>query len=142
MSKKKRPSKGAHSFVRTDPEMKRTLVEVASELQKTATAIQEVKGSISSNSQSFGTFIVSLGVAGMSLKKAIPVTIRPDGDEFIASFLDANISCGAASIQEAVSDLQSLIADFFDDLEQEPDDKLAPAMLRTKKVLLEIVCRS
>src|SRR4051812_36638261 len=43
---------------------------------------------------SFGTFISSLGNPQVAVKKPIPVTIRSDGDEFIASFMDANISAG------------------------------------------------
>jgi hypothetical protein len=89
----------------------------------------------------FGTFIITLGVDGLELKKPIPITILQDADAFIASFLDANISTGGDSVEDAVANLQSLIADYFDDLSVMPDDSLGPAMLRTKRALAETVCR-
>ena len=61
----------------------------------------------------FTISLLSLGHSDVVLQKAITVTIRPDEDEFIASFLDANISSGGGTIPEAVSNLQSLIADIF-----------------------------
>lgn len=89
----------------------------------------------------FHTFLSSLGLEGFDVVKPIPVVIRPDGDEFIASFLDANISTGGDTPQEAVCNLQSLIVDFFEGIENTPDDKLGPGMQRQKRVLMEMVCR-
>jgi hypothetical protein len=90
----------------------------------------------------FATFLASLGAEGLEVTKPIPVTVRPDGDEFIASFFDANISTGGESPQAAISDLQGLIADLFELLEKEPDEKLGPAMRKQRAVLEEFVCRT
>ncbi len=90
----------------------------------------------------FFTQIYSLGQVGLELRRPIPVTIRPDGNEFIASFFDANISTGGGTEQEAVDNLQSLIADFFNDLELAKDDELGPSMIKQRQVLLESVCRT
>ena len=106
-----------------------------------STGVRRRKKGQASRLNGFGTFIVTLGVEGLELTKPIPITIRQDGDTFIVSFLDANISTGGESVEEAVASLQSLIADFFDDLSVAPDDTLGPAMLRTKRVLVETVCR-
>ena len=90
----------------------------------------------------FHVFLSSLGLDGFGVVKLLPVIIRPDGDEYMASFFDANISTGGDTPQEAVSNLQSLIVDFFEDIENTPDEKLAPDMQRQKRVLLEMVCRT
>ena len=95
----------------------------------------------SKSSEVYSTFITTLGINGIDLKKPIPVTIRSAANEVIASFLDANISTGGKTLQEAISDLQSLIADSFERLESTSDSTLGPAMTRRKKALLETVCR-
>ena len=89
----------------------------------------------------FSTFISSLGVDGLEVVKPIPVTVRPDSDEFIASFFDANISTGAESPQEAISNLQSLIADFFE-IHENNTEPLGSAMESQKRVLMESICRT
>ena len=73
------------------------------------------------------TWLSSLGISGYTVQKPIPVTVRQDGDEFVATFFDANISTGGDTEQEAVANLQSLIADFYDDLVTTPDEKLGPS---------------
>ena len=84
----------------------------------------------------------SLGISGYTVQKPIPVTVRPDGDEFIATFFDANISTGGDTEQEAAANLQSLIADFYDDLVVTPNEKLGPSLRRQKLVLVEFLCHT
>jgi hypothetical protein len=84
----------------------------------------------------------SLGISGYTVQKPIPVTIRPDGDEFVATFFDANISTGGETEQEAVANLQTLIADFYDDLAAIPNEKLSTSSRRQKLVLVEFLCRT
>ena len=73
--------------------------------------------------------------------KDIPVVIQPAGDEFIATFFDANISTGGESQEEAVSNLRSLILDTFEYLESEPPAALGPEPARQLGVLLTFVKR-
>jgi hypothetical protein len=88
------------------------------------------------------TRLSSLGISGYTVQKPIPVTVRQDGDEFVATFFDANISTGGDTEQEAVSNLQSLIADFYDDLVTTPDEELGPSLRKQKLVLVEFLCRT
>jgi hypothetical protein len=88
------------------------------------------------------TLVSSLGIPGYTIQKSIPVTIRQDGDEFTATFFDANISTGGDTEQEAVANLQTLIADFYDELAATPDKQLGPSLQRQKFVLGEFVCRT
>jgi len=97
--------------------------------------------SIIAEKQPVCTTIAFLGIAGYELRKMIPVTIRPDGGEFTATFFDANISTGGDSQEEAVANLQSLIADFYDELATMPLEELGPSLEKQKHVLMEFVCR-
>ena len=83
-----------------------------------------------------------LGISGYAVQKPIPVTVSRDGDEFVATFFDANISTGGDTEQAAIANLQDLIADFYDDLAATPDDKLGPSLQRQKLVLVEFLCRT
>jgi len=105
-------------------------------------ALPATLAAIITDSQSVCAAISSLGIPGYRVLKPIPVTIRKDGDEFIASFFDANISTGGDNQQEAVANLQSLIADFYDELAAKPLEKLGPSLQRQKRVLAEFVCQT
>lgn len=85
-------------------------------------------------------YISSLGDATIKVQQPIPITIRRDGEEFIASFLDANVSTGGADLAEAVSNLQSLLADIAPDLLSRPDESLGKSMRKQKRVLAEFLC--
>jgi hypothetical protein len=101
--------------------------------------VEQVKERLDSIA-SFGTesiVVGSLGSEVVSVIKPLQVTIRRDGDEFIASALDANISSGGATLADAVANLQSLLSDIAPDLLQRPDDVLGRSMLKQKRVLAE-----
>jgi hypothetical protein len=59
-----------------------------------------------------------------SLSKPILVSVQSAGDEFEAGWFDANIHSGGDNEEEAVSNLKSLILDYFDSLSKEPEEKL------------------
>ena len=80
----------------------------------------------------------SLG-PGYIIQKPINVAIEPDGCEFIADFLEANISTGGETEEKAIANLQSLITDFYDDLVNVPDIQLGPSLQKTKNVLMEYI---
>jgi hypothetical protein len=92
--------------------------------------------------RAFVTFVQSLGVEGLRVVQSIPVTVRPDGNEFVASFFDANISTAGETPQEAIDNLQSLIADVYELHEAARDDGLGPKMKKQRAVLREFVCRT
>lgn len=106
------------------------------ELQK---RVERLEGATKPNALS--TFITSLGRPNLELRKPISVTIISEGDEFTASFMDANISTGGGSVQEALYNLQCLIADFYLD-DAEPNDLLSPQMRHQRQVLAECICRT
>jgi hypothetical protein len=88
----------------------------------------------------FVTYLHSLGIQGLEIVRPIPVTVRRDEEEFIASWFDAGISSGGYTAQEAVSSLQSLVADLFV-IDERDNRPLSPAMTSQRNVLREFICR-
>jgi hypothetical protein len=97
---------------------------------------------IMAENQPVCTNLLSLGIPGYRILRPIPVTLRQDGSEFIATFFDANISTGGETQQEAVTNLQDLIADFYDELATMRQEELGPSLQRQKLILVEFVCRT
>jgi hypothetical protein len=86
------------------------------------------------------TFITTLAPFGLKVNVPIPVTIQQDGDEFVASYLEANVSTGGTTAPRAIANLQSLIADFYFDTKDVPDNELGRSMLAQKRILQEVLC--
>ena len=87
-------------------------------------------------------FVSTLANEDINVIKPIPVTIeRESEDSFIASFVDAGVSSGGNSMQDAVWSLQEMIASSFRTLENLSNTQLGPKMRREKVVLLEFLCR-
>ncbi len=83
--------------------------------------------------------INDLGEDGYELLRPVPVTIRPEEGEFLASFFDANIHATGATDQEAYDNLRSLILDTFDSLASVPASELALPVGRQARVLRRFV---
>ncbi|HET9228498.1 MAG TPA: hypothetical protein VFR31_17610 [Thermoanaerobaculia bacterium] len=71
--------------------------------------------------------------------RPIPVLIRPDGDEFVASFVEANVNASGETQQEAFESLKLLVLDVFDSLRSHPSEKLGPESARRLAVLRDFI---
>jgi len=69
------------------------------------------------------------------LLRSITVAISEDGDGYMATFYDANISTTGDTEQEAFENLKNLILDVFDSLERERPERLGPEPRRQLAVL-------
>ncbi len=90
----------------------------------------------------YSLFIQSLGDARVTSKKPFPVCVTPSGEEFIVSWLEANIGTGGATVEQAVSRLQSLICEVFLDIVDQTDETLGRSARKQKQVLTETLCRT
>ena len=88
------------------------------------------------------SYIKELDDSNYEVVKPIPVTLQPDGEEFQASFFDANVHTAGATDQEALDNLRSLILDTFDTLVDLAESELAPAAQRQRAVLRRYVRRA
>lgn len=89
----------------------------------------------------FVTYLSSLGHENVQVLKPIPVTVQTSGEECTATFYDAGISTSGESSQEAVTNLQRLIADMFLIHEQDRTSVRGPRMKQQQTVLQEFLCR-
>ncbi|MGA2863667.1 MAG: hypothetical protein ABSF95_04180 [Verrucomicrobiota bacterium] len=71
------------------------------------------------------------------LLKTILASVRYVEGSFSASWFDANIHSSGDNEEDAVSNLKSLILDFFDRLSNEPKERLGPEPARQLAVLSE-----
>lgn len=120
----------------------KTLLERATSTRKKLMDFETRLASLESRrSTAMVTIMKSLACSDIEVSKSIPVTIEADGEEFIASFMDAGISSGGETIPEAFASLREVVATSFRTLADMPDSKLGPKMLRQKHVLLEFLCQ-
>ena len=57
------------------------------------------------------------------------------GDEYIASFYDANLSTSGDTVEEAYDNLKNIIISYFNILNRHKENELGPGPLMQKKVL-------
>ena len=71
----------------------------------------------------------------------IEVVVEPMGEEFMATFFDANISAAGETDQEAVENVKAAILDTFDSLSGASTDTLGPEPLRQRELLQHLLRR-
>lgn len=71
--------------------------------------------------------------------KPILVSVQAVEDEFEAGWYDANIHTAGENEEEAVSNLKSLILDYFDDLSKESSEKLGLEPTRQLLVMKQFI---
>ena len=71
----------------------------------------------------------------LEVLKPIYISIEPDGEEFIATFHDAEVSASGETHAEALCNLKDYIAILFDDLSAEDPNLLGPGPKRQLEVL-------
>jgi|SRR5665213_523639 len=74
--------------------------------------------------------------------KPILVSVQASEDEFEAGWFDANIHTTGENEEEAVSNLKSLMLDFFDSLSKEPAEKLGIESKRQLAVIKTFIKKS
>ena len=69
------------------------------------------------------------------VKSPFTVVFACEGDEFIASWLDANLHASGETQEQAFNDLKAMVLDTFDRLEELGDDELGPGPRQQKRIL-------
>ena len=146
---KKKPSSTASQAA---PVLIALMADWKTERQEIMTAITAIKRDVAGLARQLNKLsnvnptraatLSTLGIEGIEIRKPISVTIEQDGDSFIANFYEANLSAAGDTIPKALGGLQNLIADAFEDLENEPLEKLGKSMKKQKRILQEMLCRT
>ena len=91
------------------------------------------------NVQPFTIQIDTLVSQRLKLKKSIPVLVQPGIDDYVVSFLDANIGMSGETLPEAVDNLKDVMASTFRMLLCHSADKLGKAPTNQLAVLKEFI---
>lgn len=92
--------------------------------------------------QPFIVPITTLVPEPFELIRDIPAVVEPTGDDFLATFYDANVSASGETPTEAVANLKDLLISKYDLLDSLSDAQLAPHMKRQRDVLRTIMRRA
>jgi predicted RNase H-like HicB family nuclease len=85
--------------------------------------------------------IQSLAPEPVELLKPIQTLLQQSGEDYVATFLDANINASGETQEEAITNLKDVIVGSFDALEAS-SDKLGPGPSRQLAVLRQFLNRS
>jgi hypothetical protein len=113
--------------------------------QSRAIVLEEIRAIKAELSRRVGAILVPITTFApepYQLERDILAVVQPMGDEFVATFFDANISTAGETQEEAVSNLRSLILDTFEYLESEPVEALGPEPARQLGVLQTFLKRT
>ncbi len=83
--------------------------------------------------------VTTLHPAPFELLGEIPIVLQPSGDDWIATFFDANINASGDTQEEAVANLKDVLVSMFKRFSQEPVNQLGPEPKRQLAVLRQFV---
>ena len=83
--------------------------------------------------------ITSLAPEPLSLRHPIFVVVQPEGDEFSATFFDANINASGDTQTEAVDNLKEILVNTYQRYSALGEDKLGPGPRKQLAVLRTII---
>ena len=76
------------------------------------------------------------------VRKAFHAVLQAQGEEYVASFFDANLSASGATQEEAVFNLKDVIVAVFETLTEHEPAKLGPEPAKQLEVLKEFIRRT
>src|SRR5207302_1927788 len=83
--------------------------------------------------------ITTLAPEPFKLLQTIYVVVQPSGDEYVASFFDANVNASGSNETEAVENLKDILIHLFAFLSKLPVKRLGPSPKRQLAVLQEFI---
>ena len=104
-------------------------------------AVNELKSQLSALSASKTRIVAITTFAPEKYASLNPilVSVQAVEDEYEAGWFDANIHTMGGNEEEAVSNLKSLILDYFDSFSKEPSEKLGPEPTRQLLVMKQFI---
>ncbi|MBZ5664851.1 MAG: hypothetical protein LAO30_09635 [Acidobacteriia bacterium] len=71
----------------------------------------------------------------------IPVTIEGDGEDFTATFVEANVSASGETEADAIANFKDSLLSSYEILEEMPSNELGPLPTRQWAILRDVVKR-
>lgn len=94
------------------------------------------------NTQFQHASITSLAPSTLRLLKLIPVSLACNGDDYVATFFDANISATGDTVQEAVWNLIDILVLKFNRFDELPEKSLGVGPTRQLAVMREFISKA
>ena len=73
------------------------------------------------------------------LLQRLEVVVEPSGDEYVATFFDANVNAGGCTEPEAVDNLKDTMLSLFEYLASRPAKRLGPGPTKQLAVLRDFI---
>lgn len=103
--------------------------------------LRDVKDRLEREGRSIIVPVATFAPEPYELSSPIQAVVQPAGEGYIASFFDANISASGDTQQDAVNNLKDMVLAVFDDLEEEPRERLGVEAARQLAVLRKMIQR-
>jgi predicted RNase H-like HicB family nuclease len=120
-----------------------TVVKLVESVHALLNDMEEIKSSIF-QLQAKKTFVVpitTLAPEPIQMRLNIPATIEGDGEDFTASFTEANVSASGETEADAIANLKGAIASTFEFLESLPENERGPLPARQWEILRNVLTR-
>lgn len=120
-----------------------TALSLADNIRTLTKEMDELKEEIRQLSK-LRTFVVpltTLAPAPFQITQQIPVTIEGDGEEFTATFTEANVSASGETEADAIANFKDSLVSSFEILEELPASRLGPLPMRQWTVLKNVLRR-
>ena len=114
---------------------------VLNTLRRDVSGLARQVNALKEHTVSTAATINTLATFALTVKKPIPIIIQGSGEDFIASFLDANISATGDTTQEAFHNLCDILSAKFSLFESLPSNKLGKEPARQLAVMREFIGR-
>lgn len=119
------------------------LVAMKDEIQSLSRQLNELSQEIG-RLQNLRSYVVPLTTLspGFQMRQQIPVTIEGDGENFTATFVEANVSASGETEGDAIANFKDSLVSRYDVLASMPGNQLGPLPARQWEVLHSVVSRT
>jgi hypothetical protein len=120
-----------------------TVLSLESNVRHLTTEIEELREEIRQlcRTRTFVVPLTTLASGSFQITQQIPVTIEGDGEEFTATFTEANISASGETEADAIANFKDSLLSSFELLEGKEPRELGPLPKRQWRILTSVVKR-
>lgn len=120
-----------------------TVLSLENNIHQLTTEMEELKEEVRRlcRTRTFVVPLTTLAPAPFQITQQIPVTIEGDGEEFTATFAEANISASGETEADAIANFKDSLVSSFELLERKGPMELGPLPTRQWRILASAVKR-
>lgn len=121
-----------------------SLVSLKENIRSLSSEVQELRAEIQrlSKERTFVVPLTTLAPQPFQMMLQIPATIAGDGEDFTATFMEANVSASGETEADAIANLKDMLVSTYETLEEIPPQELGPLPSRQWAILKSVVKRS